>query len=1224
MATYNGTSGNDTYTGTATADQIDGNGGDDTLHGLGGDDLMFGGIGADTLNGGDGDDELFSEDLDGFDFNADGSFDNRTSIDTLNGGAGNDVIGGGLGDTLDGGTGTDVLILSLAAATSGVTGSLAAAFSGGVATFGGGTLSGFERYSKIAGSQFGDTVTVGDGVEVNDGTAYRGIYGNGGNDVLTGGSQANSLYGGNDNDTLNGLGGDDYIQGDAGADTLNGGAGDDRLIGGTGFDTATYNDATAAVQVSLLLTTAQNTGGAGTDTLTEIENLTGTAFADTLTGNNAVNVLSGLAGNDTLSAGIGNDTLDGGSGTDTMTGGTGDDIYVVDRAADIVVEAAGEGTDTVRTTALALTLVANVEALTFIGTGDFAGTGNVLANTLTGGAGSDTLDGAGGTDTMTGGLGDDTYVVDDGGDVVVELAGEGTDSVRTTLASYTLAAPLENLAFTGAGNFAGTGNAAANVITGGAGNDVLVGLGGNDRLVGAAGNDTLNGGAASDTADYGDAAGGVTVSLLLAGAQNTGGAGTDTLIAIESLIGSAFADTLTGTAAANALRGGAGDDTIDGGAGDDLIDGGAGSDTAIYAGAGAGVTISLALFGAQDTLGAGVDTLAGIEHLVGSAFADRLTGNVSVNSLSGGGGNDILNGGGGIDAMIGGAGDDTYIVDDSADAITELADEGTDSVIATALAYTLAANVETLSFGGVGDFTGTGNALANSITGGAGADVLDGADGADVIRGGGGIDAILGGAGDDAFLIDGVADFGAGESYDGGDGTDTLLLNYNADSDISGLLLSDVEAVEQTYFSHDTRLTAAQLDALARVSGTSFTLTTGGTVALAGASLNVETFVLADIATSFDLTGSTQSYGITVTGGSAADTITGDDAADILLGGGGNDVLTGGAENDTLDGGTGSDRMTGGTGDDLYRIDATGDRVTEAAGEGYDTVESTLAYRLGLNVEALTLTGAAAISGIGNTLDNTLTGNASANVLSGLDGADTLIGGGGNDSLNGGLGADTLVGGAGDDVYTIDNAGDTVTEAAGEGYDSVTAGVDHTLGANFERLVLTGAARIGTGNALDNSILGGGGGDTLGGGDGADTIQAGSGNDLIAGDAGNDILDGGAGRDLMTGGTGADRFVFRPGDTGTTLSTADVITDFSHAQGDRVSVALIDAIAGTPADDRFAFIGTNAFGGVAGQLRYEVSGNFTYIHGDTNGDAVSDLVIRLNGAMPLVAADFQL
>jgi Ca2+-binding RTX toxin-like protein len=155
----------------------------------------------------------------------------------------------------------------------------------------------------------------------------------------------------------------------------------------------------------------------------------------------------------------------------------------------------------------------------------------------------------------------------------------------------------------------------------------------------------------------------VTVSLALAGAQNTVGAGNDTLLNIEKLIGSSFNDILTGNAANNMLIGGDGNDTLDGGAGNDTLDGGLGTDTASYASAAAGVTASLALAGAQNTVGAGSDTLTAIENLTGSSFDDVLTGDAGNNTLSGGLGNDTLDGGAGTDTLTGGAGNDTFLFD---------------------------------------------------------------------------------------------------------------------------------------------------------------------------------------------------------------------------------------------------------------------------------------------------------------------------------------------------------------------------------------------------------------------------------------------------------------------------------------------------------------------------------------------------------------------------------
>ena len=199
------------------------------------------------------------------------------------------------------------------------------------------------------------------------------------------------------------------------------------------------------------------------------------------------------------------------------------------------------------------------------------------------------------------------------------------------------------------------------------------------------------------------------------------------------------------------------------------------------------------------------------------------------------------------------------------------------------------------------------------------------------------------------------------------------------------------------------------------------------------------------------------------------------------LAGTGNELgntLTGNAGNNVLNGGAGVDTMAGGLGNDTYVVDSAGDVVTEAANQGTDTVEAWLGWTLGANVEQLRLMGTANLDGIGNELKNVLTGNA------------------GNNLLNGAAGADTMAGGLGDDTYVVDNAGDVVTEAVNQGTDTVQSRVDWTLGANFERLVLTGTSGLkGTGNTLANTLTGNAGNNVLEGGAGADTMAGGRGDD---------------------------------------------------------------------------------------------------------------------------------
>lgn len=227
--------------------------------------------------------------------------------------------------------------------------------------------------------------------------------------------------------------------------------------------------------------------------------LIGDGRANRIFGLGGADTLQGLGGNDYLDGGAGNDILQGGAGNDTMLGGTGNDVYLGVDAGDTIIELAGQGTDRVETAMSAYTLGANLENLTYTGTGNFNGTGNALNNAIVGGVGNDVLDGGLGNDTLTGGAGDDTYRLDVSTDRVVELANGGTDTVIYSGATnYTLAANVENLVYTGSAAVVLTGNGLANEITGGAGDDDILGGGGNDTLMGGAGSDELNGGAGND------------------------------------------------------------------------------------------------------------------------------------------------------------------------------------------------------------------------------------------------------------------------------------------------------------------------------------------------------------------------------------------------------------------------------------------------------------------------------------------------------------------------------------------------------------------------------------------------------------------------------------------------------------------------------------------------------------------------------------------------------
>lgn len=479
---------------------------------------------------------------------------------------------------------------------------------------------------------------------------------------------------------LKGSAGDDTLTGGLGDDTLDGGGSSvrgDLLTGGTGDDTF-------IVRSRLDRVSEQNLGGADT-VLTGLSSYTLPAFVETLryTGtDNFAGTGNWLA--NTLIGGGGADTLDGAGGADTLLGGLGNDVYIVDNAGDVVTELAGGGRDLVKS-AITYTLGANLEDLILTGPYNIAGTGNSLANRITGNDANNLLDGGGSTtgDTMAGGLGHDTYVVTNVGDRVIEAANEGTDHIRTTLAIFDLArsANVENLTYTGTGAFRGYGNDLANVITGGAGNDTLYSVHGGDSLQGGLGNDvlhstgadTLIGGLGNDMYVVRGAADRVVEHW--SGGFDTIRTDLSTFALpanVESLIYTGTGTfTATGSSGNDVIQGGAGNDTITGGLGADTMKGFGGNDTfyvdntkdviAEWQNGGHETVFSTASFtlndNVEDLFLLGLGNLAG----TGNALANRLVGNSGNNRLDGGAGNDRLDGGAGTDTLTGGLGADTFV-----------------------------------------------------------------------------------------------------------------------------------------------------------------------------------------------------------------------------------------------------------------------------------------------------------------------------------------------------------------------------------------------------------------------------------------------------------------------------------------------------------------------------------------------------------------------------------
>ncbi|WP_085317239.1 calcium-binding protein [Derxia lacustris] len=517
------------------------------------------------------------------------------------------------------------------------------------------------------------------------------------------------IVGSSGNDTLNGSDGDDSIDGGAGndrisgrygADWIVGGPGDDWIYGGKfGGDTVDSSAAPGAVVINLLA--GRSSGADGHDTLIDIENAVGSAFADRLVGSDGNNLLAGGAGHDTLLGGAGHDTLRGGPGNDSLDGGGnelnlgynppgtgGDWLDLGDATAAVVVNLAsgraigGAGNDS-------FSAIENVSGSAFAD----RLTGDAGANYLHGGAGADTLEGGAGSDVLSGGLGDDLLVCHDGLDWASYAFAGG--AVVIALASGSASGADGNDRLIGFDNALGsafadsiTGDGNANLLDGGAGNDTLGGGRGDDSLRGGAGDDRLLGGTGNDWALFDDGFLNVVASLAT-GLASGYAIGNDTLVSIENLRGGDYNDRLTGDAGANILVGGGGYDTLEGGAGDDtldggdfpdMLDGGAGSDSVSYAARSGAVQVVLGLKYANDNYGARLDTLISIENAAGSGFDDRLLGSSAANRLDGAAGNDTLDGRDGDDTLGGGAGDDSLIGGSGADRFVFDSPTGSDRV----------------------------------------------------------------------------------------------------------------------------------------------------------------------------------------------------------------------------------------------------------------------------------------------------------------------------------------------------------------------------------------------------------------------------------------------------------------------------------------------------------------------------------------------------------------
>lgn len=530
--------------GNAAANHLRGGSGNDTLEGAAGSDTLEGGLGADRLDGGAGDDRyLVGDALDVIVADAGGIDTVIASVDYTLGAAAIETL------TLSG----TALNATGNAYTNRLVGTAAAnLLDGGL---GADTLQGGAGDDRYVVDQAGDRVVelAGGGIDqVRTGVSH-GLAANVENLQLTG----NLAIAGTGNTLANQITGNaaaNLLDGGAGADTLSGGRGDDAYLVDSRFD--------VLVEAS----------GGGTDRVTSSVSWTLAAqFEDLLLSGSAALWGTGNAAANHLEGNAGDNRLDGGAGADTLSGGLGDDVYLVDSAADQVVEAWNAGTDVVYS-AIGGVLADNVEQFRLTGTASVDATGNTRDNLLVGNSGANLLDGGEGFDLLYGGAGDDTYLIDFGRDQVVEAANAGTDTIRT-LVAMTLPDHVENgVLRAGAIGRELIGNTLDNTLSGNADSNLLDGGAGADTLKGGEGQDGYMIDNAGDVVfDSGSSLGdSVLSSVSIAALWN--GIETVTLLGTENLnaTGNAAANTMRGNAGANRLDGRAGADTLVGGAGDDV------------------------------------------------------------------------------------------------------------------------------------------------------------------------------------------------------------------------------------------------------------------------------------------------------------------------------------------------------------------------------------------------------------------------------------------------------------------------------------------------------------------------------------------------------------------------------------------------------------------------------------------------------------------------------
>ncbi len=856
---------------------------------------------------------------------------------------------------------------------------------------------------------------------------------------------------------------DDHLVGGGVDETFIGGTGDDTIDGGGGANTVDYGAeraltshlagaANRGVNVDLTTNTAID-GFGDTDTLSNIQNIIGTEFADRIVGDAAANVITGGGTQQRFDAD--SDVLIGGAGDDTLSASGGAVIFRGDQGNDIITS-----TDTA-------------------GDFDFAQAEYITSpsaiNVSNSGSDLSISDGFGTTDTVSGvhvirdSRHGDTFNVDLGayansfGTFLEIRLSEGNDNVTFTntaggvaRVSYATARGGVNATFTGAtdavagANFIGTDTfSGVNYLRGSSFDDILTGDGNNNIFRGSDGADSIDGGLGTDRIDHGDSPDAITVNLSLNLVIDDGYGNTDTLTSIENVRGGFFDDNIIGDGAQNDLRGGNGNDTILGGGDNDSLRGQSGNDI--------------------------LDGEAGNDTLRGGDGDDLLTGGEGDDNVLGEAGNDTIIAGSGLgnDTYDGGSDNDTITYASTTGGVNVdlAAGTATDKTIAEINTDTIIVGTIENVIGGTGDDDITGDGNDNLLSGGDGNDVISGGDGDDILEGGEGNDTIN--TGDNNFN---------GDTVIAGIGTDTIDFNtaqgfYILDySGLANAIAVDLDAgsVNKGASGTDTILNISSIDNInggLEVIGTSgddnfVNLSDpNGFVQFKGGAGNDTIdggtgFLRADYANAAKGVIVDQSVGQALQDGfDGVDTfiggiteVRGSDFADFLTGDAGNNRFIGRGGDDIIDGGDGFDLMR------YDRFNNGGVDVDLQTGVAYDGLGDvdtliSIEHIFGSRNDDDFIKGSAAneeFDGRGG--NDQLDGRGGNDLLFGNSGDDTLDGGTGNDLLDGGNDNDTLTGGTGNDELDGGSGADELI--GGDGFDTLFGGGDTDI---FTFLTATGA-----------------------------------------------------------------------------------------------------------------------------------------------------------------------